>query len=73
MDNYLINAHLERRQPLLTIIDKRSGHTVLRLQGSQVSALIERGDIWPADLCRNSTAIMRELLRELLPPPAHCQ
>ncbi len=59
-----IDAWLERKDPLIRVIDADTGWEIMHLDAEQVNALMESGDICPSDL--EDDVISRKALASLI-------
>ncbi len=61
---YIVNAWLEREQPLLQVSDSRTGKVVIEWGAERLKALFASGELCLADL-QVSGARMQETVKEL--------
>lgn len=59
--NYLINAWLERDQPLLEVREAHTGRTLLRWEGNAQCKMLERGELILADLNDEHLSLVERL------------
>lgn len=61
---YVLNAWLERDQPLLQVSDRRTGNVVIEWGAEQLRALFASGELSLGDL-QGSDACLQETVKEL--------
>lgn len=53
---FQVDAWLERKDPMLRVIDADTGREFLHLDAEQINDLIESGDLCPSDLENDVTS-----------------
>jgi hypothetical protein len=53
---FQVDAWLERKDPMIRVIDADTGWEFLRLEAKQVHELMESGDLCPSDLENDVTS-----------------
>ena len=62
---YFIDAWLERPQPRLRIINRLTGHVCVKIEGNNLTTLIEQGALDINALCSSEPLTVKEQVRQL--------